>query len=428
MTDRNSTPTTTAVVRALPITESRYEEKTGTPGLRVRVSPKAGRHYRWYYSHPYKLNKQGKPLRFVLELGDADEIGYGAAGDALDDARAKIKSGLAPVPAKGTASSDADIGAAPTTVMELCEKFYTQRIVTIRDRPEVVRQLIDSVVVPEIGGVSLDILTQDHLLIPCHKLVARGRTAHAKSTFKILCQMMKWATARKQHDNNPLLGLSLTDAGIPDNSRPGDRVLNDEEIALFFNHLTDSRVCEVKKLALRLLLLTGCRTREIRLNTWDNMDFDNAVLTIPLELLKTRKKVRDLKPLRIPLAPEAVLILRRLHKMNADTGYICGESTTGKPLGERTLYNTIKMQLTKLNMPSFHVHDLRRTHRTLLGTLSVPYEVAEAAIGHVLPVVVRTYAVGDLFDKRRDAAVQLAGHVTHLIGGGTETVTLRVVA
>lgn len=54
------------------------------------------------------------------------------------------------------------------------------------------------------------------------------------------------------------------------------------------------------------------------------------------------------------------------------------------------------------------IHDLRRTARTLLQRVGVPYDVGEAVLGHRLPGVGAVYARHTFATEKRQAMEKLA--------------------
>jgi integrase len=68
-------------------------------------------------------------------------------------------------------------------------------------------------------------------------------------------------------------------------------------------------------LALEFAILTAARSGEVRCATWDEIDFDAAIWTIPSERTKRKDKKN---PHAIPLAPASVDVLRRAMQYRAD--------------------------------------------------------------------------------------------------------------
>ncbi len=85
------------------------------------------------------------------------------------------------------------------------------------------------------------------------------------------------------------------------------------------------------KLALKLLVLTFVRTRELTGATWDEIDWTNKLWIIPASRMK---KQRDHI---VPLSAEALAILSTLHGLRETTPYIIPGRKAGKPLSRNTI-------------------------------------------------------------------------------------------
>jgi integrase len=109
-------------------------------------------------------------------------------------------------------------------------------------------------------------------------------------------------------------------------------------------------------------MLTGQRREEVGAMTWDEIDLDNALWTLP------RERTKNGLPHEIPLSPEAVTILGRLPRGNGEE-FLFGRgrgfkgwSTTKVRLDERVAKAGAKVRPWRL-------HDLRRTAATGMATL-----------------------------------------------------------
>jgi integrase len=67
--------------------------------------------------------------------------------------------------------------------------------------------------------------------------------------------------------------------------------------------------------------------------------------------------------------------------------------------------STTKARFDKKCGVSFRLHDLRRTGRTLLSRIGVPFEVAEAVLGHRAKGVAPVY---DRYDREAEKGIALA--------------------
>jgi len=180
--------------------------------------------------------------------------------------------------------------------------------------------------------------------------------------------------------------------------------------------LTDAEICACWRVAgdlgdlsrdfMRLLLLTGQRRDEVRLMTWDEVDLDQALWTIPASRYKTRVDHA------VPLSAAALDMIRARWTDGA-TGYVLAGRKDGKPFnGAASTVRRLRADLVK--RAAFTLHDLRRTVRTGMARLGVDDETAELVIGHLPQGVRKVYDLYDRLSERRDALERWAQFVTNL--------------
>jgi len=151
-------------------------------------------------------------------------------------------------------------------------------------------------------------------------------------------------------------------------------------------HERDSPSCK----ALLLLILTACRTSEILLAKWEEVDLANRLWTIPAERMKAERLHR------VPLSDAAMQVIESLP---AREGYLFPGARTGKPLSGMAM----AMALRKLGHEDLTVHGFRSTFRDWCAEKTHhPNIVAEQALAHTVGNAVEAaYRRGDLLEKRR---------------------------
>lgn len=165
-------------------------------------------------------------------------------------------------------------------------------------------------------------------------------------------------------------------------------------------------------LAMRLLILTGLRSKPIRNLRLDHIEDD--VWTIPGVVMKGRKgKTVDF---RVPLSDEAKRVIE-LARPFARNGYLFANSR-GTVLSDMTL-----SQMMKRRGLEARPHGFRTSLRTWLADATdAPHEVAETMIAHTVDSgVVRAYRRTDFLEQRRALAERWADYVT---GGAGQVVKL----
>ena len=148
---------------------------------------------------------------------------------------------------------------------------------------------------------------------------------------------------------------------------------------------------EVVEAALEFLVLTAARSGEVRLATWDEMDVDAGVWTIPAARMKAKRDHR------VPLSGRALAILHDVQRLSDGTGLVF-PNPRGKPLSDVTLSQLLK----KLGIAAVP-HGFRSSFRDWAAEqTNTPREVVEAALAHtVRNPTEAAYARSDLFERRR---------------------------
>jgi integrase len=148
--------------------------------------------------------------------------------------------------------------------------------------------------------------------------------------------------------------------------------------------------------ALEFLILTAVRSGSVRQATWDEIDIDKKLWTVPPEHTKARQEHR------VPLQDQAVKLLKSLPKMAGSN--IVFPSTTGKSLSDMALSQIMRRmresgELTAEAVP----HGFRSSFRDWAAEQTAyPDEIRKAASGHTVGDAVKeAYQRTDLLDKRR---------------------------
>jgi integrase len=231
-----------------------------------------------------------------------------------------------------------------------------------------------------------------------HASDARGRKAHAA-----LSVFFKWAVQRRKSASNPTIGL--WHPGAPP---ARDRVLSDAEIKLFW--VATEKVPQPFCGALRLLLLTGCRAKEIIHMRRDELDKD--------ELRLPASRTKNHRGHVVPLSALAQEVLAAVPHVEGDLVFTTNGRTAVSGLSR------IKQQLDAAmgDVPPWVIHDLRRTCASGLQRLGVRVEVIERALNHVsgsFRGVAGTYMRDALTDEVCDALVRWSQHISGLTADDT---------
>jgi integrase len=176
--------------------------------------------------------------------------------------------------------------------------------------------------------------------------------------------------------------------------------------------------------ALQFLILTAARSGEVRLATWNEVDLDAAVWTLPARRMKAGRAHR------VPLSAAALAVLRSMELLRTSAGPIFPGVKLRRPMTTLALSRV----LHALDRDDLTVHGFRATFRTWAAeATSYPHDVVEQALAHsVGNAVVAAYQRGDLFAKRMalmdDWAAYLAQPAAQVVPLRSLTVSQAAVA
>jgi integrase len=133
----------------------------------------------------------------------------------------------------------------------------------------------------------------------------------------------------------------------------------------------------IPALALEMMVLTACRSGEVRGMQWDEIDFATATWTVPPERMK-RKLEHE-----VPLSADAMALIRRLEAGRISKFVFPGRRGNG-PVTNYPVWDLVQ-RLTgradnEASMAS--VHGFRASFRSWCRAKKVPDDVAERALAH----------------------------------------------
>ncbi len=256
------------------------------------------------------------------------------------------------------------------------------------------RSSLETYAYPRLGKMEVSAITArdiQKVLVP-HWSTKRAVMEKVKTRIGLV---MKWAIANNLRSDNPLPAVV---ASLPKNGvkKSHHKALPWEQVADAIKTVRQSNARGATKLAFEFLVLTTARSGEVRNMVWDEIDFDNAIWTVPPE------KHKEGKQHRVPLSDRAIEVLTEAG-MYRDAMGLVFPSQTGRPLSD----NTISKLLRNLNIPAVP-HGFRSSFRDWCGDTGQPRDAAEMALGHSLGAVESACARSDLLERRRELMVKWA--------------------
>ena len=227
---------------------------------------------------------------------------------------------------------------------------------------------------PRLGNMPVDkIATADVMKVLLPIWTTKRETA--RRVRRRIGAVMKWAVAQGHRTDNPA-GNAISEV-LPANNAPR-------------NH-------QRALLSFEFLVLTACRSGEVRKALWGEIDLDAAVWTIPAERMKTHRMHR------VPLSSRALAVLDEAQRELGHGGDIVFPSPTGMP----PRHDAMGALLRKLKIGAVPL-GFRSSFRDWPAVcMDAPREVCELALAHVnSDRVEAAYRRTDLFDRRRELMQQ----------------------
>lgn len=168
---------------------------------------------------------------------------------------------------------------------------------------------------PRLGDKPLKNITRADLLAVQRKIEARGSLSIAEKVRTWLNEIFRYAVATGELDLNPASDMDM--AAIPYRKVKHNPHLTMAEMPELMAKLSRYHGTRQTILGLKLLLLTGVRTGELRFAEPHQFDLDNAIWRIPAEDVKQLQKIKAEKDDKVPdylvpLPKQAVDIIKEL--------------------------------------------------------------------------------------------------------------------
>ena len=243
---------------------------------------------------------------------------------------------------------------------------------------------------PRLGRKSVaDVTASDVLAVLMHKGFWNEKRETARKIRQRVSTIMDWAVAQGHRADNPCVALK---AALPKTGHQTQhqRALPYDRVSDALSRVRASAAYPTTKLAFEFLVLTAARSGEVRGARWDEVDMDARIWTVPLERTKTSR------PHRVPLSDRTLEVLREAAGLRDHTGLVF-PSARGLVMSDMTISKLVK-ELGIEAVP----HGFRSSFRMWAAELtSIPREVAEFALGHVVgDEAERAYQRSDLFERR----------------------------
>lgn len=433
-------------VKAAPKGKTADVYDTKTPGFGVRVGDRAddkGRALTATYVVYCRWPSTGKPAR--RKVGDAKKMSLAAARRIAKRWLDLVEQGVDPQEqdreqkAARAAAEQAEAALRENTFEKVATEWF-RHIRGQRKAREVERD-VRRIFLPrwaarpvtKIAAADVERIINSMMDTP----------AQLRNALGYVQRLFRWAARQTRFGLAESPAEKLRAQDFVGKKRRGNRVLTDEELRLLWRAVgrlrTERRRTDEDDGAIwlpgdypygplfRLLMLTGQRKSEVACARWREFDLPKRLWTIPAERMKSdRAHV-------VPLTDEMVKLLEALPRSTSKRNdYDCLFSTTNghKPVNsfgkvkariDRRMLSALRALARRrgddpaaVTLPRWTIHDLRRTVRTGLSALPIPYQVCELMIAHAMSELGATYDLHS-YEREKRRGFDLWGSRLHSI-------------
>jgi integrase len=304
-------------------------------------------------------------------IGCASVLSADQARKAATKLKARIAMGEDPVEQKKQKRS--------ILTIDQLSKRYLEHVRGYKRSPDIDQRYLKHHILPRFGRMRLDEVKQAEV---ANWLSDKGKVeGYAPATvnrFQVIMSYMyklakRWGLPGA--DINPLFGLKLLD---PNNNR--ERFLTAEETQRLRRACSESDNPQLKDIV-ALLILTGCRKRELLDAKWEHFDLEKRQWRIPMS--KTGKARF------VPLPDAALAVLSSLKRWDR-CPYVVPNPKTKLPY--HSVYNSWDRARRAAGVPDVRMHDLRHSAASNMVNAGQSLYVVGQVLGHAQVRTTQRYA------------------------------------
>ena len=402
-------------------TAYRVYERASDPGFCVRITPSGTKTFQMAYT----VNGRKRFMR----LGTYPATTLADARQAAREARSLVDRGIDPQEERERQRQEAEAArreaSARGSVRELVEHYIATLVRTGRDWREV-RRALENDAIPVLGESkkARDVTARD-IAQTLHRVHQRGAASMANHLRRYLHRMFQLGI---HHDHDPK-NLSIeTQFGIESNpvsavphdataEKAGTRELSWAELRTIWWAL-DAYCSPAQASALRILICSGLRVREVIHAERSEVDLDSRLWRIPGHRIKTRTKRPD--DHLVPITPliaeqlEAAMIIAGRTSTYLFPAHNNPRAT--RPMHDTSLSHACQDLSKGTGLPHFTPRDLRRTWKTRGAEIGIPMELRNLVQNHARSDVASIhYDAWSYIDEKREALTRFCDHLGEVL-------------
>lgn len=376
-------------------------------GLYLEISPTGRKWWRLKYRF------EGKEKR--LSLGVYPDVKLKDARDRRDEARRLLADGVDPSSHRKAKKSARADRAANSFEVVAREWFAKNSPTWAPSHASKIIQRLEKDIFPWIGGRPIAEITAPELLTVLRRIELRGALDTVHRAHQNCGQVFRYGVATGRCERDP--SGDLRGALAPAKHKNFAAITEPAAVGELLRAIDGFKGTLVVQAALKLAPLFFVRPGELRKAQWSEFDLEKG----EWRYFVTKTKSEHL----VPLATQAVAILRELQALTGTRQYVFPGRDPKKPMSEAAI-NAALRRLGYDTKTEITGHGFRAMARTILHQeLDIKPEVIEHQLAHRVPDALGTAYNRTKFIKERQSMMQQWADYLDKVKTGAEVITLH---
>ncbi|MCD2529349.1 tyrosine-type recombinase/integrase [Providencia huaxiensis] len=323
-------------VRSAKSEDKAYKLTDGN-GLFLLVHPNGSKYWRFRYRFGGKEK--------MLAFGVYPDVSLANAREKRDEARKLVASGIDPSEKRKELKEEQQ--KEFNTFEKVARDWHATNKKWSEGHSHRVLKSLEDNIFAAIGKRNIAELKTRDLLEPIKAVEMSGRLEVAARLQQRVTGIMRYAVQSGLIDYNPAQDMA---GAVATGKRVHRAALELKRLPEFLQRIDDYKGRPLTKLAVKLTLLVFIRSSELRFARWEEIDFENAMWTIPAE----RDEIEGVKHSHrgskmrtthlVPLSRQAIEILKQIYQFSGNHDLIfIGDHNPRKPMSENTVNNALRV-------------------------------------------------------------------------------------
>lgn len=369
------------------------------------VEPNGSKRWRCRYQ------RDGKEQ--MLSLGVYPNTTLKEARDARDHIKSLLKQGIDPSQHRKAAKAAKQGIVANSFEVVAREWFNEKRVQWVDSHADKIIRRLERDIFPWLGNRPISEITAPEVLEVVQRVRSRGVLETAHRALGNCGQVFRYGVQTGRCVRDVTFDLR---GALPQSTPKHFAALTEpKDVAQLLRSFDNLKGSLPVQYALRLSVLFFVRPKELRTARWEDMDLDRG----EWRFFVTKTKTEHI----VPLATQAVDMLRTLYALTGDSEYVFSV-TTNKPMSDGTINKALR-QLGWDTQNEITGHGVRPMARTILAEeLNLAPEIIEHQLAHKVPDALGTAYNRTKYLKHRKEMMQAWADYLDKLKKGAEIIPL----